>query len=270
MADKKQKKGFFKNWVVRNLLIAAAIVVALIAGAMIFLNLVTQHGKELSVPDFSNLSVAEAEALASDSGMRVEVTDSVFVKRMKRGAVYRQNPAPGSKVKEGRRIALTINAVNPRQITMPDLIGYSTRQAKAELLSRGLLLGKLIYVQDIATNNVLKQLYQNSEIEAGQMIDSESVIDLVLGLDGDDAVTYVPDVIGLKRMSAVGAVHDNSLNVRVLRYDESVKDYDDSLNAMVWRQSPEPSDSIGVNLGSDVTLYLTLDEHKIPVKEEIL
>ena len=78
MADKKQKKGFFKNWVVRNLLIAAAIVVALIAGAMIFLNLVTQHGKELSVPDFSNLSVAEAEALASDSGMRVEVTDSVW------------------------------------------------------------------------------------------------------------------------------------------------------------------------------------------------
>jgi hypothetical protein len=102
------------------------------------------------------------------------------------------------------------------------------------------------------------------------MIESESVIDLVVGLNGHDAVTYVPDVMGLKRMSAVGAVHDNSLNVRVLRYDESVKDYDDSLNAMVWRQTPEPSDSIGVNLGSDVTLYLTLDEHKIPVKEEIL
>ena len=47
MADKKQKKGFFKNWVVRNLLIAAAIVVALISGAMILLNLVTHHGREI-------------------------------------------------------------------------------------------------------------------------------------------------------------------------------------------------------------------------------
>ena len=98
----------------------------------------------------------------------------------------------------------------------------------------------------------------------------ESVIDLVGGLNGYDFVTYVPDVIGLKRMSAVDAVHDNSLNVRALRYDESVKDYDDSLNAMVWRQSPGPSDSISVNMGSEVTLYLTLDEHKIPAKEELL
>ena len=150
---------------------------------------------------------------------------------------------------------------------MPNLVGLSMRQAKAELLSRGLLLGKLIYVQDLATNNVLKQLHQNSEIEAGKMIDSESVIDLVLGLNGYDAVTYVPDVVGLKRMSAVEAVLDNSLNVSALQYDRTVKDYDDSLSAMVYKQTPEPSDSIHVNMGSGVTLYLTLDTNRIPVRE---
>ena len=98
------------------------------------------------------------------------------------------------------------------------------------------------------------------------MIDSESVIDLVVGLNGNDFVTYVPDLTGLKRMSAVDAVHDHSLNVKDLRFDRTVKNYEDSLNAMVYKQTPEPSDSIHVNMGSEVTLYLTLDENRIPIR----
>lgn len=267
MADKKKKKGFLSNWVVRNLLIAVALVVVLIAGAMIFLNLVTQHNKELEVPDFSNMSVAEAEYAAAEAGMRVDVTDSVFVKRMKRGAVYRQNPTPGSKVKKGRRIVLTINAVNAKKVTMPDLVGLSLRQAKAELMSRGLVLNRLVYVQDMATNNVLRQLKGNREIEPGTMIDSESQIDLVLGLNDLDNKAYVPDVTGLKNMSAVEALFDHSLNVKDLRFDDTVKDYDDSLSAMVYRQVPEPSDSISVAMGEEVMLYLTKDVKRIPVKK---
>ena len=268
MAGKTQKKGILSNWAVRNLLIALAIVVVLIVGAMIFLNRVTQHGKELSVPDLSNLSVEEAEYVASQAGMRVEVTDSVFVKRMKRGAVYRQNPTPGSKVKEGRRVVLTINAVNAKKVTMPNLVGLSLRQAKAELMSRGLVLNRLVYVQDMATNNVLRQLKGNREIEPGTMIDSESAIDLVLGLNDLDNKAYVPDVTGLKNMSAVEAMFDHSLNIKDLKFDDTVKDYDDSLNAMVYRQVPEPSDSISVAMGEEVMLYLTVDATKIPVKTE--
>lgn len=265
-----KKKGILNNWIVRNLLIALAVLVALIVGAMIFLNVATQHNKELIVPDLANMTVEEAHAVATASGMRIDVTDSAFVKRMKRGAVYRQNPAPGSKVKEGRRIALTINAVNPRQITMPDLIGYSTRQAKAELLSRGLVLGKLIYVQDMATNNVLRQLHNNLEIEPGAMVDSEAVIDLVVGLNSRDNVTFVPYLAGLRSLSAVEAVHDHSLNIGKMRYDDTVKDYEDSLNAVVYRQVPAASDSVSVNMGSAVDLYMTLDHSRVPVREVVL
>lgn len=268
MAEKTEKKGFFRNWIVRNLLLAVVIVALLIAGAMLFLNMVTQHGKEIVVPDFSNMTLSEAEYAASQAGMRVEVTDSVFVKRMKRGAVYRQNPEPGAKVKEGRRIVLTINAVNAKKVTMPNLVGLSMRQAKAELLSRGLILNRLIYVQDMATNNVLRQLMGNREVEPGSMIESESEIDLVVGLNSLDNVTYVPDVSGLKNMSAVDAIHSHSLNVKSLKFDETVKDYDDSLNAMVYRQAPEASDSVKVNMGDEVVLYLTTKQSRIPVKED--
>ena len=267
MSDKKsEKKGFLSNWIVRNLLIAFAIVAVLVVGSMIFLNLVTKHGQELMVPDFSNMTVAEAEAAAAQAGMRVEVTDSVFAKRMRKGAVRDQNPAPGSKVKEGRRISLTINALNSKKVTMPDLVGLSMRQAIAELQSRGLVLGKLIYVEDMATNNVLRQLKGNREIVPGNTVETDTVIDLVLGLNPDtDASTYIPDVIGKRYMTAVDAVQKQSLNIRTLKFDDSVKDYEDSLNAVVYRQSPEPSEET-VSLGNDVSLYLTLKPERIPVR----
>ncbi len=276
MTEKKtEKKGFFGNWIVKNLIWALALVAVLVVGAMIFLNVVTLHNKELVVPDFSNMTVAEAEAEAARVGMRVEVTDSVFAKRMRKGAVRDQNPSPGSKVKEGRRISLTINALNAKRVQMPNLVGLSMRQALAELQSRGLVLGKLIYVEDLATNNVLRQLRGNREIAPGRSIETETVIDLVVGLNPEtDATTYIPSVIGKKYLTAVDAVHKQSLNIKSLKFDESVKDYDDSLNAVVYRQSPEPlakegseaADLSSVSLGSDVSLYLTIDPERIPLK----
>ena len=197
--------------------------------------------------------------------MVVEVKDSVYVKRMKRGAVYRQNPAPGNKVKKGRRIHLTINAVNPKEITMPDLVGHSMRQAKAELLSRGLVLGQLIYVHDIATNNVLRQLLDGKEVEPGTMIESESGIDRVVGLNAVDEVAVAPYLPGLKYLSAIEAIHDHALNVGDVVFDETVKDYEDSLNAVVFFQKPMPSDTVIVNMGDSVSFHLTLDHSKIPV-----
>lgn len=253
----------------RHLLAAFVLVIVLIAGIILSLNVITKHNQEHKVPDLSNMSVSEAQYTAALAGMKVKVTDSTYVKRMRRGVVFRQTPPPGSMVKEGRSISLTINAVNAKKVTMPDLVGSSLRQAKSDLKARGLVLGKLLYVQDMATNNVLRQLHGNREIEAGVHIESESVIDLVVGLNTIDNTTYIPDVYGLRQISAVDAVQGHSLNVGGLSFDDTVKNYEDSLNAVVFRQVPEPSDSIRVHMGDEVVLYLTLDQTKIPVREEI-
>ena len=95
MAGKVKRTGLLGNWIVRNLLSALVVFIVLLVGSMIFLNVVTKHNQELIVPELSNMSVADAESIAVAEGMRVEVVDSVFVKRMKKGAVYRQNPVAG-------------------------------------------------------------------------------------------------------------------------------------------------------------------------------
>ena len=258
MEKKIEKGGFFKNWIVQNLLGAVIFFVALLLGATIFLALVTHHGQTIEVPDLTSMSVEKAHREASRKNLKVEVIDSIFVRRMEKGAVYSQNPKAGTRVKKGRRIMLTINAKSAKKVSMPNLVGYSMRQAKAELNARGLALGKLIYVNDIATNNVLKQFYRNREIRPGRQIESGSDIDLQVGLNPSDNQTYVPNVKGMKYLRAVDAVHDNSLNLGKVVFDKTVKNYTDSLNATVYKQTPDPSRN-PILMGSDVSIHLSLD-----------
>ena len=252
-----------------NVFAGIVLVFILIFGARVMLDKITRHNLEISVPDFTDMSLEEAEKVAAENKMKLEVIDSVYVRRMGKGLVYRQNPKAGSKVKEGRRILLTINAVNAKKVMMPNLAGYSMRQAKAEILSKGLRIGRLIYVTDIATNNVLEQHYNGSGILPGTMVESGAVIDLVLGLNNDDCVTYAPSVTGLRYMNAVEAIHDNSLNVNVkdVIFDDTVKDYSDSLNAVVYMQEPDYGET-PLLMGMDISLHLTTDISKVPVPEE--
>ena len=246
------------NWIVKNLIKAAVFFLALVIVAQIALKMVTHHGQMIEVPDLTSMSVDEARREALKENLRIEVIDSIFVRRMEKGAVYSQNPKAGTLVKKGRRVMLTINAKHAKKVSMPNLVGYSMRQAKAELNSRGLALGKLIYVNDIATNNVLRQIYRNREIKPGVQIESGSEIDLQVGLNSDDNMTYVPNVKGMKYLRAVDAVHDNSLNIGRIVFDKTVKNYSDSLNAMVYKQTPGASKS-PLLMGSEVTLHLSLD-----------
>lgn len=252
--NQDEKKGFFSNWIVKNLLIALVIGVVLIVGAMIYLNIATQHNRELTVPDFRGMSYQEAVKAADKAGVRVEIIDSVYSQR-NRGKVKSHLPQPGAKVKEGRRILLTVNAVNARKVTVPNLVGYSLRQAIPELEQRGLRLGRLIYKNDIATNNVLQQLYRGANVEPGTHVEAESVIDLVVGLNSNDHETRIPNLEGFNAENAVKILHDSYLNVRRVYYDKTVKTWEDSLNAVVYKQSPAPSD-LTVDMGTDVSIYL--------------
>lgn len=257
----QNKKSFAGKWIVRNLLLGVLFVVLIVAVASIFLSIRTRHGKEVVVPDLSGLVASDASHAASAAGLQTVILDSVYMKRVARGAVVSQNPKAGSHVKPGRKISLTINSMMPKKVAMPNLVHVSLRQAIAELNSKGLLLGRLDYVADIATNNVLRQKYRGSDIAAGKEIYTGSTIDLVLGLNGSDALTFVPNLRGYKYLSAVNALHNSSLNVSSLVFDKSVRTYSDSLAAMVYSQRPAAT-GVPTVLGTGVTLYLSLDANK--------
>ena len=255
-------KNIWNNWIIRNLLLAVAAVAVLVTLVSILLSVGTQHGKEIEVPDFTNMTWSEANKAASDHGVRVILADSVYVKRLKPGVVYLQTPEAGAHVKRGRRIRLTTNTLVPKEVEMPSLVGYSMRQAKAELARHGLTLGRLIYVRDIATNSVLRQQRGGVDIKPGTVLASGTTINLVVGLNPNDNMTYVPKLVGKQYLPATDLVLESSLNVGKLHFDETVKSYADSVSAFVYQQRPAASEKM--RMGTEVTLSLTTDPDKVP------
>ena len=249
------------NWILKNLLGAVVLVIALLIGISVGLNVVTRHGKTVTAPDFTNLNLEEATKVARENGVGVKVTDSVFVRRLGAGIVYRQSPKAGATVKKGRSIFLTINSIVPKKVIMPNLVGYSVIEARAELQNRGLNLGRLNYTRDIATNYVLGQKCNGREVQPGDLIVSGSNIDLTVGLSNEESTTTVPRVIGMKYVRAVDAIYDKYLNVGRVRFDSGITTYADSTAAVVYRQDTEGTTR---TLGSPVNLYLTLDPEKVP------
>lgn len=263
-----KKDNQSKKW--KDSLLFRTIGLALIIFGIIFiiitfyLKIVTRHGKEFPVPALTNMPLEQAILIAKDHSIVLDVTDSVYIKGMNPGYISKQNPEAGSMVKKNRRILLTINAKSPKKVSMPSLIGLSLRQAKTELESRGLRVGNLKYIDDLATNNVLGQTFRKRDIEAGTIIYSNSEIDLILGMNPKDNTTYIPDLSGFKYNIARDIITGSSLNLKRSLFDKDIKSYSDSLEAFVYKQIPAPSDSIPVILGTGLEIYLTKDPSRLP------
>ena len=263
MTDKKKVQKVAKDtrWIWMNLLLGVAFVMVLGILTAWALGIITRHGQVVKTPDFANLTVSQAKELASHSHVSVKVIDSVFVRRLAGGVVYRQQPKAGATVKKGRSIFLTINSVVPRKVVMPNLFGYSVTEARSELRNRGLILGRLNYIKDIATNNVLGQSCEGLEVAAGDLVVSGSVIDLTVGVGDQDNQTTVPKLTGMKFINAVDAIQERFLNVGKITFDPDIKTYADSMNAVVYKQDPAGA---GRSLGANVNISLTLDQTKLP------
>ena len=265
---KAGKETISSKVLLKHLGLAIVCAFAALCIIMLLLKLITRHNRELEVPSFINMTMEEARKVAAANHMRIEITDSVYINRMEPGAIYRQNPKEGSMVKKNRRILLTINAKLAKTVQMPSLVGYSLRQAQSELTANQLRVGNLIYRQDLATNNVLEQHYNGSIIAPGRNIPVESQIDLVLGLNDQDTLTYIPQLRGTPYIRLKATLTENSLNLASALFDNTVQDYSDSLEAMVYRQIPEYSDSVKIKMGSAVTVYLTKDKSLLEIPEK--
>ena len=256
-------KFLFSKVFLKNLLIAIGIGIIILIISLIWLRIYTHHGQALTVPDLTGLNQKEVQIVTSSKKLRFMVTDSIFYRDLPKGTVVKQNPEPGFRVKEFRTIYLTLNAVNPEKITMPEITGVSLRQARAILEANNLSLGKISYRPDIAVNNVLQQMFEGNVIESGRMIVKGSSIDLILGMGLSNESTLVPDMIGKNLRMAKNLLADRYLNIGATIYDNSVLTQEDSVFAIIWRQKPGVEESKRLQLGSNVDIWLTIDSLKV-------
>jgi beta-lactam-binding protein with PASTA domain len=212
-------------------ILLAALVILLFFGSLDYL---TKHGSYEKVPSVIGKNIDAARKILEEKGFEVEVLDSIYIDTFPKLSVVKQSPERNATVKVNRTIYLTINRAQPPLVEMPNLVGFSLRNAQMYLENLGLHMGDTTYRPDIAKNAILEQLYDNKPVQAGTKIYMGSTISFVLGNGIGDEVVPVPDVIGRKYSSVKSMLRGMNINFTAV-FDPDVVD---SANAYATRQAP--------------------------------
>ena len=199
----------------------------------------THHGNSRTVPSVAGKTFAEAKKFLEKGGFDVVIQDSVYVDTLPASGVIRQVPEADAVVKVNRTVYLTINRAVPPLVEMPNLVGYSIRNAEMVLKNMGLRIGDTTFKPDFARNSVLEQTYEGNNIAAGTKLQQGSTISLVLGNGVGRYEFAVPVIIGYTLGQAKAMLGSNGISIGSVIADADVTD---TLNAYIYWQNPSRYD----------------------------
>lgn len=251
--------GIIKRFPLITSMIAAGVILVVVIWALFeWMNSFTRHDEFVNVPDFVGKKSVSLEDFSGDS-IRYTIVDSLWDPNQPKGVVHAQDPAPGTKVKQGRMVYLYTTAVVPPTISMPKLEDLSQRQAQYICEGYGL---KAVFkeVDDPHRGAVVEQLYNGKRIEPGTPIEKGQTIVLKVGKgDESTADVSIPNLVGLTFRQARGKLMDMQLEWLVVP-DAGIKD---TLNAIVYDQNPAPGSGRKIIPGSTIDIRVTMDKAKL-------
>ena len=195
-----------------NLVITFAILILLaVVFFYAYLPAITNHNESITVPNIEGMHVEKLEEFLVTRNLRWEVNDSSYSEDFPALTVLKQFPRAGSKVKENRKIYISVNRVNPPTVPMPNLVDRSVLNAEAVLKSNELRRGKIELIAG-PFNVVQSMKYEGNVIKEGTRIPKGSVIDLVV-MDGGSSKVETPRVMGYSLEDAKFLIFGANLNL---------------------------------------------------------
>ena len=157
-----------------------------------WLTFTTDHGHEITVPNLAKLTEEQVEEKLDELDLDYVLLDSVdYNSDYPKFSVVEQDPLPGAKVKEGRKVYIKINASGFSSVRIPDLIQKTYREAVPTLKALGLEEGTITYIPNLGKDMVLEMRCKGRNLKVGDHVLKASKIDLVLG-DGNES--YIEEV----------------------------------------------------------------------------
>jgi eukaryotic-like serine/threonine-protein kinase len=220
-----------------NILVAVGGIFLLLVIFILLLGVITRHGKSSNVPYVVGKNINNVEKQLSSAGFETVIQDSVYYDSLPPGIVIKQVPEADAVVKVNRTVYVIINRFVPPDISMPNIIGYSLRNAQYTLESMGLKMGDTTTRVDFAKNTVLEMSINGKEIRPGDKIKVGSRIDLVIASGRGEEEITVPKLIGLQVADARVLLEQHGLNLGAIVRSPNITDID---NAWIYRQEPMP------------------------------
>ena len=168
---------------VSNLIIMLVVALGLLWAVLIFLDNWTEHGATAIVPDIKHRTYAEASAILAANNLTIEITDSIYDRKMAPGTVVESWPKAGALVKRGRQVYTTVTAFAPKQVTisMPLTGNVSSRQAVSYLRGIGITDIRIEHVPSEFVDLVVGARYGDTPLSVGSVIPVTSTVTLSVG-----------------------------------------------------------------------------------------
>tara|TARA_Y100000996_G_scaffold324853_1_gene260921 strand:- start:642 stop:1457 length:816 start_codon:yes stop_codon:yes gene_type:complete len=235
----------------------------------IYFPIKTNHGDTITVPNLIGMELKDIDEFLSDRDLRYEILDdSSYSSEYPPYSILQQNPSENEKVKENRKIYLTLNSSIPPKIKMPKIINGSVKNAQLILKSYDLKLGEITYVPDMARNAVLKMFIEGDSVSENDLVLKGSIVDLEVGNGLGNQIFETPDLINLDLEEARFTIIGSGLRLGNIIYQDSGyynnKILDEEGNEIfekvwvnpgkVFRQSPIKSTK--VKIGRRINLWI--------------
>ena len=192
-------KNFFQKiankylWI--NLALMALFVAVMGFGVKWSMDVYTNHGEEVTVPNILHRDFSDAEAILDEYGLNIEVSDTGYVKTLPPNSILEQSIASGEVVKPGRIVFVIINSSGVPTLALPDVIdNCSYREARVRLMTMGFKVGDPQYLpgeKDWVYGVVGKN---GRQFHTGDRISIEEVLIIQVGngrLNAFDSINYV-------------------------------------------------------------------------------
>ena len=237
----------------------------------IYFPIKTNHGDTITVPNLIGMELKDIDEFLSDRDLRYEILDdSSYSSEYPPYSILQQNPSENEKVKENRKIYLTLNSSIPPKIKMPKIINGSVKNAQLILKSYDLKLGEITYVPDMARNAVLKMFIEGDSVSENDLVLKGSIVDLEVGNGLGNQIFDTPDLINLDLEEARFTIIGSGLRLGNIIYQDSGyynnKILDEEGNEIfekvwvnpgkVFRQSPIKSTK--VKIGRRINLWIVI------------
>ncbi|NND05783.1 MAG: PASTA domain-containing protein [Saprospiraceae bacterium] len=222
----------------------------------------THHGQSLILPNYVGEKLVEARENAERASFELRIIDSTFVVGKEGGIILDQNPKAGSKVKQKRKIYLTVSKSQADEIPfrrLPILYGKSYARKQKELEQGYQIKSKVIgrKYDAGAPDHILEVIYRGRTIvdekqrKEDVMIEKGGTLEMILSKSSGGSLT-MPDLTC--KMYTEVAFHLQTLNLMMgeNHQDDTVEDQNE---AYVWKQVP--SAGARVYTGDTVQVFLT-------------
>ncbi len=241
-------------------------VLGLATGAIIlmllFLRFYTRHNDYVTVPSLIGKTFEQAKALKGSKyvDLRIIDTSSSYDETLQAGEIISQDPPAESKAKKYRTVYLTINAMERGMVTFPDIWDKQVNMARGQLERKNFVIKKVEKRPDRAENTVLQVRLASSGKIIKRYSDKNEAVKFKQGTaiilvvaEGRGVSADVPSLVCKTYQEALATIRRKKFSEGAIMIAGNVSD---TSSAYVWRQLPDSMDSMSVNQGDPIDLWL--------------